>query len=246
MIYNVMHFVKKKLFFLLFPEEYSVIRYVRRNKFTYCSHAKLKNISLAIHSIKKQNVPGIYIEAGVALGGSAILIAKIKCPLSPLYLYDVFGMIPPPSSHDGNDAHQRYDLIASGKSAGLGENKYYGYIKDLKKIVVGNIRQAGIDLDSGKIHFIEGLFQNSMNISDNVAFAHIDADWYESVKICIDRIAPHLNVGGIMIFDDYTSYSGCRKAVDEFLADNSLYFRMLLVDRSALITRIKDETAPEF
>lgn len=244
MFRNILHFAKKKFFFLLFPKENRVIRYVKKNSLTYCSRSKLKNISLAIRSVKAKGIPGAYIEAGVALGGSAIVIAKNKHPSSPLYLYDVFGMIPSPSNSDGDDAHQRYGLIASGQAAGLGADRYYGYIEDLKKVVIGNLLQAGIDLDSAKIHLVEGLFQDSMKIEEKVAFAHIDADWYESVKTCIERIAPRLSVGGIMIFDDYKSYSGCRRAVEEFLADHSKCFHMLLVDRSAVISRIREESFP--
>ena len=29
-------------------------------------------------------------------------------------VYDVFGMIPPPSEHDGADIHRRYETIAAG------------------------------------------------------------------------------------------------------------------------------------
>jgi asparagine synthase (glutamine-hydrolysing) len=49
--------------------------------------------------------------------------------------------------------------------------------------------------------------------------AHIDADWYEPVKTCVERIEPHLSPGGVLVIDDYGHWSGCRKAVDEYFAD---------------------------
>jgi asparagine synthase (glutamine-hydrolysing) len=53
-----------------------------------------------------------------------------------------------------------------------------------------------------------------------VAFAHIDCDWYDSVKTSLERITPNLSSGGILVIDDYYAYSGCKKAVDEFLEKN--------------------------
>ncbi len=49
-----------------------------------------------------------------------------------------------------------------------------------------------------------------------MAFAHIDCDWYESVKVCLERIEPKLVGGGILIIDDYYTWSGCKKAVDSY------------------------------
>jgi O-methyltransferase len=51
-----------------------------------------------------------------------------------------------------------------------------------------------------------------------VALAHIDCDFYEPTKLCLDKWYPVLSPGGFMQFDDYDAFMGCRKAVDEFLA----------------------------
>ncbi len=51
-----------------------------------------------------------------------------------------------------------------------------------------------------------------------MAFAHIDCDWYEAVKFCLDRLAYVLSPRGIIVLDDYHAYGGCRVAVAEFLA----------------------------
>ncbi|MGH3995778.1 MAG: TylF/MycF/NovP-related O-methyltransferase, partial [Pseudonocardiaceae bacterium] len=51
-----------------------------------------------------------------------------------------------------------------------------------------------------------------------VALAHVDADWYESVKTCLERIVPRLVEGGAIVLDDYDSWSGAKTATDEYLA----------------------------
>lgn len=51
-----------------------------------------------------------------------------------------------------------------------------------------------------------------------IALAHIDCDWYEPVKVCLQRITPSLTYGARVIIDDYFDYGGTQKAVDEHLA----------------------------
>lgn len=191
---------------------------IRAAKLSYCGPPKLENIAEALLRVRGENVPGRYVEAGVALGGSAILLGLLKPADVPLDLFDVFAMIPPPGVNDGEDAHRRYDEIRSGASAGLGGDTYYGYVNDLLDKVKANLRQFGLDPDGGNIRCIPGLFEDTLYPAGPVALAHIDCDWYDSVRVCIERIVPQLAPGGIIIFDDYSSYSGCRRAVDEWLA----------------------------
>jgi hypothetical protein len=225
-----------KLFQQEFPQESSVINRIREQNLTYCGYPKLENICRAIRHIQLKQVSGIYLEAGCALGGSAILIANMKLPTAPLYLFDVFDMIPPPSERDGIDAHTRYAEISSGKSPGLGGNTYYGYIHNLKDAVINNLESFGFDLKINNIHLVQGLFQETLKINDTIAFAHIDCDWYDSVKTCIERITPKMNINSVIVFDDYSSYSGCTKAVDELIATGN--FEILLCQRSIVLTKI--------
>jgi hypothetical protein len=190
---------------------------LRCKNLTYVGPAKLRNLAWSAITVRESGIEGVFVEAGVALGGSAILLAKLKPPGTPLLLYDVFATIPPPGDKDGPDAHARYSEIARGRARGLGEGRYYGYVEDLVDVVRGNLRQFGVGEATDQISLIEGLFEETLHPPGPVALAHIDCDWYESVKVCIARIYPLLSAGGIMVFDDYRSYSGCRTAVDEFL-----------------------------
>ncbi|QMS90670.1 asparagine synthase [Nostoc edaphicum CCNP1411] len=226
-----------QLFKKEFSQEHELINRIREKNLTYCGYPKLENICRAIKYIQKKQVHGLYLEAGCALGGSAILIAHMKPNSVPLHIFDVFGMIPPPSEWDGIDAHNRYAEISSGKSQGLGGNEYYGYIHNLKDIVINNIESFGFNLESDNIQLIRGLFQETLNVKDVVAFAHIDCDWYDSVKICIDRITPRMSLNSVIVFDDYSSYSGCKKAVDELIDLGN--FEILFCQRSIVLTKVR-------
>jgi asparagine synthase (glutamine-hydrolysing) len=74
----------------------------------------------------------------------------------------------------------------------------------------------GIALDNYNVELIPGYVQDTLNVKTPVLLAHVDVDWHDPVKISIERIWPMLNDKGVMIFDDYYSYSGCKKAVDDY------------------------------
>ncbi|HXZ50320.1 MAG TPA: TylF/MycF/NovP-related O-methyltransferase, partial [Usitatibacter sp.] len=83
------------------------IQFLRANALTYCGRpGKLETVHEAARSVEGANVPGIFLEAGVAMGGSAIVIAKTKAPERELRLYDVFEMLPPPSANDDAKSHE--------------------------------------------------------------------------------------------------------------------------------------------
>jgi hypothetical protein len=196
----------------------AVIAAIRAANLSYCGPPKLENIAEAALQVRAAHVRGSWLEAGVALGGSAILLGKLKPRGLPLDLYDVFGLIPPPGPADGEDAHRRYAEIASGTSKGLGDDTYYGYVTDLQAKVLANLARFDVLPARDHVRLHRGLFEDTMRPSGAIALAHVDCDWYASVRVCIDRIAPRLAVGGMIVFDDYSSYSGCRRAVDEWLA----------------------------
>jgi hypothetical protein len=209
---------------------------IRAANLSYCGPPKLENIADAVLAVRAAGVRGDYVEAGVALGGSAILIGRIKPPAVRLDLFDVFAMIPPPGPGDGDDAHRRYAEIRSGKSPGLGGDTYYGYVENLREQVLANLRRFGLEPQRDGIRAIAGLFEDTLRPAGEVAFAHVDCDWYDSVRVCIERVAPRLATGGVIVFDDYSSYSGCRRAVDEWLAASN-GFDVLFERRSLGVRR---------
>ena len=167
-----------------------------------------------VREIERRGVPGELIEAGTARGGSAILIAAAKSPERPLRLFDTFGMIPPPSPRDGEDVQRRYDVITSGVATGPQGTAYYGYEPDLLAKVRASFEEYGIAPEENNVRFISGLYEETLRVDGPVALAHLDCDWYESVKVCLERIEPMLAPRGVLVIDDYDASSGCREAVD--------------------------------
>jgi asparagine synthase (glutamine-hydrolysing) len=201
----------------LTSRERELISRIHSERLTYCSDTKLASLASTCRSIENASFPGIFLEAGCALGGSAILIASLKSSERQLFIYDVFGMIPPPTKEDTQDVHDRYRTIVEGKSAGIGGDKYYGYIENLYEAVQSNFKSFGINCEEQSVWFIKGLVQETMKLDQPVALAHIDVDWYEPVMTCLQYVFPNLIVGGSIFLDDYYAWGGCRKATDEYL-----------------------------
>ena len=197
----------------------SVIDAVDREALSYLGRSALGQLNEVATELEARKVPGVFVEAGCALGGSAIVIANAKRRARPLYVYDVFSMIPPPTSADGDDVHARYERIRSGQSEGIRGHRYYGYEEDLYGIVKSNFARLGRPVDRHNVHLVKGLFQDTIRLTEPVALAHIDGDWYESVRTCLERLVPLLVQHGVLVIDDYDAWSGCRRAVDEYFAD---------------------------
>lgn len=210
---------------------------IRDRKITLVSRKKLRRLAQAIFVAKSAGQQGSYIEAGVALGGTAVMIARLKPRDASLELYDVFGLIPPPSRNDAADALERYEVIANGQAKGIDGDIYYGYLPDVKQTVIANLQHSGVDLERDRVELVEGVFEKTLHPRNAVSFAHIDCDWYDSVVTCIERIWPRLAGGGVMLFDDYRSYEGCRKAVDEFVMDNRADCEVLFSDVSFAVRK---------
>jgi O-methyltransferase len=222
------------LFFLKFadPQANRIIRRILQNRLSYLSASELYDVWKRVCEVERLNLDGVLIEAGCALGGSGIAICASKDVSRPLFIFDTFEMIPPPSDHDGPDAHERYQEIIEGRSEGIKGDMYYGYQTDLFNKVRKNFERFGFELEAYNTRLLKGHFEETLVLSQPVAFTHIDSDWYESVKICLERIEPFLVSQGVFVIDDYFLWSGCRKAVDEFFCDKMDAF--IFEKRSAL------------
>lgn len=189
---------------------------VRSENLTMLSLPAITGLAQTLLAVETAGVPGLVIEAGTARGGSAIVLAATKSPGRRLRVYDVFGMIPAPSENDGDDVHRRYEIIRTGKVKN--PESYYGYQDNLYDEVRSSFSAHGRPVEENQVELIKGLFQDTIDIDEPVAFAHLDGDWYESTMTCLERIAPHLAIGGRLVIDDYYYWSGCRTAVDEYFA----------------------------
>jgi hypothetical protein len=200
------------------PQVEQTIATARQEHLTFLKETNLRELAAAVLDAESAGLAGLVIEAGAARGGSAIVMAAAKAPDRPMKVYDVFGMIPPPTEQDGPDVHARYEKIAGGEAKGVGGDTYYGYRDDLYQEVTDSFTRLGVPVGEHSVELIRGLFEDTIELDEPVAVAHLDGDWYESTMTCLERIAPLVVPGGRIVLDDYFQWSGCRAAVDEYFS----------------------------
>ena len=192
---------------------------------TYLSERKFAAIESALNRISASCVPGCFAECGIALGGSGTVIAALMPDGREFHGYDVFGDDPypplPRKTMRSRGPPTRKIHSKRGQSRGIEADLYYGYVENLYDLVVDNFARFGQPVDGRRVTLHRGCFEETLYPASPVAFAHIDCDWDDRVKLCLERIVPRLAEGAHVVLDDYNDYGGCRRAVDEFLVANA-------------------------
>jgi len=159
----------------------------------------------------KEGLDGDVIECGVYKGGSSFQIAKKLKSLGSnktLFALDTF------EGHPYDDAEDMPKELVSQVYKKKEPKKGKGFLNDVDLNEIKN-HFAKENLDN--TIFLKGLFEDSFKkISDKkFCFAHIDADFYLSVKQCIEFLKKRLVPNGIIVFDDYDDeyLAGCTKRI---------------------------------
>ena len=189
-------------------EEFAQL-YRQIRAYTVCGNSCLFGLYSAVKYVVDRGICGDIVECGVARGGSAALLGLTARRLNArraLWLFDTFEGLPPPTTDDPD-----YKIA----------KRYTGaYRGDLDQVTELFRRCAMLD----QTRFIKGNLQETLTPPEltRIAVLHIDADWYESVKICLEKLYDLVSSGGVIQIDDYGHWRGARKAVDEFLTCRSI------------------------
>lgn len=203
---------------LISPSDFS--RLYRQIRFaTMCSSARLRGLYRSLHYVVSHNIPGDVVECGTAQGGSAALMALTLRQLGSrrkLWLFDTFEGLPAPTPEDPD-----FEL------ADLFTGTCVGTLNEVREL----FRRLGV-LDD--VEFLKGLFQDVLptTLVPPISVLHIDGDWYESVKVCLEFLYDKVVPNGVIQFDDYGYWKGARKAVDEFFERRELDVRLRRLDYS--------------
>lgn len=203
---------------LVSPSEFSQLyRQVRSS--TMCSNARLRGLYRALHYVVSDNIAGDVVECGTAQGGSAALMALTLRQLGSqrkLWLFDTFEGLPAPTSEDPD-----FEL------ADLFTGTCVGTLHEVREL----FRRLEVLED---VEFVKGLFQEVLPVTlvPPISVLHIDGDWYESVKVCLDFLYDRVVPYGVIQFDDYGYWKGARKAVDEFFEQRGIQVPLTRLDYS--------------
>ena len=130
-----------------------------------------------------------------------------------MWLFDVFSGMPQPGAEDPPEAWQDVGKFVSSET-----------------IVRETFARARVATE--RIHFVVGRYEDTLPgfRSPSIAFLHVDCDWYASVRLCLRTFYHAVVPGGVVVFDDYGHWSGCRRAVDEFIAERRIEISLKPID----------------
>jgi asparagine synthase (glutamine-hydrolysing) len=131
--------------------------------------------------------------------------------------------------------------MASGGAEGIGGDTFVFYLDDLYGAVVEAFARHDVPL-GGALALHRGLIEETLRLDGPVALLHVDTDWYDPVRLSLERIWPLLSVGGYIIGDDYTTYDGARRAMDEFVAARERELETLWEKGHLILRRVRPPT----
>jgi O-methyltransferase len=159
-----------------------------------------RGCSIVYHLLQCQSVEGDIVEFGTYRGSTAALMASLS--KKKIWLYDAFSGLPEKQRVDGNDSTFKTGTLATSIN-----------------VVIKCFQDAGLPQPM----IINKWFKDVIveDLPESIAFAHLDGDFYESIRDSIRLVYPKMTQGGIVIIDDYNhnGLPGVKAAIDEYLND---------------------------
>lgn len=188
--------------------------------YTMLSYPRLAMLYDLASNLEGRKINGSFVECGVWNGGSAGIIAAVakRNRNRHVWLFDSWVGLPEPSERDIS-----YNLESGRKGMAL------GFEEKVTELIFQKLK-----LDSKRIHLVKGWFIDTLPIHKKdmgtIALLHLDCDWYESIKLCLEQLYDSVVSGGFIVIDDYGYWEGCREAVDEFTESRRLKVKFIKID----------------
>jgi O-methyltransferase len=183
--------------------------------YTELSVAVMYNLYSAIRYIVDAGIKGDFVECGVNLGGSIMLMEHVLLKYDTasqrrLFALDTFtGFVRRTDDLDID--------ISTGAAACVPEEE----VIDTSSHAIENMRSVGF----GRLEVVKGDVLETIPTLDvkNIALLRLDTDTYDTTKFELENLYDKVAKGGVVIVDDYGYTYGCKKAVDDFIAGRKIF-----------------------
>lgn len=158
---------------------------------------------------KAATYAGDIVECGVWRGGMAAALTEVLGDGRTIHLFDSFEGLPPAKEVDGREAlNWQSDTTSAG---------YFDNCTADESFAITAMQKTG----HTKYKLWKGWFDETtpQYDGDKIAILRLDGDWYDSIKVCLDKLFPKVIEGGLVVLDDYYTWDGCTKAVHDYLSE---------------------------
>jgi O-methyltransferase len=205
-------------------------------RFSLVGTSGLEATYKAVVEILHDNIAGCIVECGVAEGGCSALMATVVANQNSertTWLFDSFEGLPDPTEKDFVDPGGR---LTGENVRPLERGSCLGSLNKVQRVLFREFA-----LNRTKVELVKGWFQDTLPAYRDklgpIAMLRIDGDWYESTKCCLDNLFDRIVPGGYCIADDYGTFYGCRRAMDEFIQSRNLNIQALSDGRGGFLFR---------
>lgn len=192
----------------------------------------------AVKYVVANKIAGSFVECGVYRGGSSLLAALTFSELGDrrdLWLYDTFAGMTPPTEFDSKRNLSAERTVEHFEKSNSGDfNEWcFASLDDVKACL------ALANYPAEKVHYVVGDVSKTLvdTKPGQIAILRLDTDFYDSTKAELEQLYDLLSPGGILIIDDYGSWDGARKAVDEYNVSLSRPLFLARIDETCRIAQ---------
>jgi len=188
------------------------------NFYLSCDVTRISKILAHYELFKMINqVPGAIVECGVLKGASFSRFSMFREIFSnsfskKLIGFDTFGKFPETSFND--DKKPREQQITSAGLESISKEQLFDVLKN--KGIEKNVELIEGDITKTVPDYIKN------NPELKISLLNLDTDIYEPAVTILENLYPRITKGGILILDDYETFPGEAKAVDDYFKDQKI------------------------
>jgi Macrocin-O-methyltransferase (TylF) len=191
------------------------------NFYLSCDITRISKI-LAHYELFKmvREVPGAIAECGVFKGASLARFAALRQllgnPFSKKIIgFDTFGQFPETGFAPDREVRERFVVAAGDQSIS---------VEQMLEVLKHKRCEQFVELVAGDICKTVPEYV-SRHPELKISLLNLDTDLYEPAVVILEHLYPRLQRGGVLILDDYGTFPGETKAVDDYFQGQKIEIR---------------------
>lgn len=188
-----------------------------------------------VHHVIKNDIPGDFVETGVFMGGSCMIIAEVLKQLKvndrAIWMYDTYEGVPKPNDIETDPEGKLLKTWWEEQKQLDGQTSTW--CNASLPTVKTNLEKVNY---SGNVHFVKGLVEDTIPRQgpDAIALLRIDVDLEYPTRHVLDHFYPRLSMGGHVIFDDYGMFPSVKHTIDDYFFQNKSKIYLDRVDSTVV------------
>ncbi len=233
--------ILKKIFFIKEPKPIEIIEKNDQIKkifkiiepYTMTNELRLWSMYQSLKWVTSRKITGDIVETGCWKGGNLFLAGLLRKTIlshdkikRKVIGYDTFTGMPAPDKYDFKHQFDIKSTLSRFKKNSKNLKQNWAFVDDIevKKNWINIVGNNNLTLIKGKV---EDILLKKTNLPKKIAVLRIDTNFYKSTLMSLKYLEPLVQENGVIIFDDYGSWHGAKKAIDEYFKNKSIWLHRI-------------------